>query len=183
MKAIYFLTAALLLTPATALAQETKVRTGSGPNGSATQTTTIDKEAGTVDRNTVVTRASDGATATRDVNRIKTDTGSTVTVDATNFQGETRSAERVRTRTENGSTMTGTGTTFDGRSYGVSGERARTDNGYTASQRVTGSDGSTVASRDVVATRENGRVNRQVTTDRPQRERPQRSSRRARGGQ
>lgn len=178
MKAIHILSVAMLMLPGAALAQEGADRTYTGPKGSATQTVTIDKEAGTLDRSTVVTRNSDGATATRDFNRTRTETGSTVSTSSTNFKGETASSERVRTRTENGSTVTGTATGYNGQTYGIAGERARTDNGYTASQRITDSAGGTVAARDVVATRENGRVSRQVTTDRPQRSRPQGARRR-----
>lgn len=168
MKTTIMLSAAVLLMAGTANAQESFERSYEGPKASATQTVTIDEEAGTLDRDTVVTRKSDGATATKSVNRTKTETGSTRTAEVTNFNGETRTSDLTRTRTENGSTVTGTATGFKGQNYTVEGQRARTENGYTASQRVNDSAGNNVFARDVSATRENGRVNRQVSSSRPQ---------------
>ncbi len=150
----------------------TKTVTIDRPNYDGTRTTVIDKDAGTLSRDTQVTRASDGATATREYDRTRTDTGFTDSGSATNFKGETRSFERTRTRTDTGSSTDGSYTTRGGETYTTSGNRARTDTGFTANQNIKDSAGATVFNRDVTATRADGQVTRSVDVTRAEGFRP-----------
>jgi hypothetical protein len=163
--------AAILAGPALA-EPVTKTVTIDRPNYDGTRTTVIDKDAGTLARDTQVTRASDGATATRSYDRTRTDTGFTDSGSATNFNGETRSFERTRTRTDTGSSTDGSYTTRGGETYTTSANRNRTETGYTANQNIKDSAGATVFNRDVAATRADGQVTRSVDVTRAEGFRP-----------
>lgn len=128
--------AALIAVPAHA--QSTRTTTIDKPNYDGTRTVTRDG-AGSVSRDTDVTRKSDGATASRDYDR---------------------------TRTADGYSATGSATGFNGRSASYAGSRTRTDTGYTASQSVTGSGGTTLWSRDKSVSRIEGRVDKSVDVSR-----------------
>ena len=150
----------------------TKTVTIDRPNYDGTATIVRDKEAGTLSRDTQVTRASDGAIATREFDRTRTADGFTASGSATNFDGETRSFERTRTRTDTGSSTSGSYTTRGGETYTTSGNRTRTDTGFTANQNIKDNTGATVFNRDVTATRANGQVTRSVDVTRAEGFRP-----------
>ncbi|MCZ8369770.1 MAG: hypothetical protein O9293_07370 [Porphyrobacter sp.] len=149
-------------------AQElSRTKTFEGPNVSATQTTTVNRETGTATRDRDVTNLNTGSAASSSALRQRTDTGSTVSVTQTGPQGRTRSLEGERVRTENGSTFSGTATGRGGQTYGLSDSRSRDGQGNSqASQRVTDSDGNTLAARDRATTRSNGQVNTTVSRSR-----------------
>jgi hypothetical protein len=95
---------AVLCAPAAALAEPaTRTVTFDGPRAEGTRTVTRDREAGTLVRDTQVTRRSDGATASRHYERQRTETGFTASGTATGFNGGTRSFEVTRTRGAEGS--------------------------------------------------------------------------------
>ena len=150
----------------------TKTVTIDRPNYDGTATIVRDKEAGTLSRDTQVTRASDGAIATREFDRARTADGFTASGSATNFDGETRSFERTRTRTDTGSSTSGSYTTRGGETYTTSGNRTRTDTGFTANQNIKDNTGATVFNRDVTATRANCQVTRSVDVTRAEGFRP-----------
>lgn len=153
----------------------TRTTTFEGPNATGTRTTVRDPAAGTLSRDTSVTRASDGATATRTYDRARTESGVTASGSATGFGGKTRSFDYERTRTDTGFTATGTATGRNGRTYDYSGARTRDGaGGYTANQSVT-SGGASLYNRNVVQTRSNGQVNRSVTSTRATGFHPRRS--------
>ncbi len=160
--------------PATA-EPRTRTATFDTPRAEGSRTTVIDRAAGTVSRDAEATRKSDGATASRSYDRVRTDTGFTASGSATGFAGRTRSFETTRTRTENGSTTSGTYTGRGGETYTLSGNRARGQGSFSANQSVTrNSTGQTVFARDVSATRSGGQVSRTVNVTRPQGARPPR---------
>lgn len=88
----------LLCVPAAALAEPaTRTVTIDTPRYEGSRTTTRDREAGTLTRDTSVTRRSDGATATRHYERQRTADGFTASGNTTAFNGATRSFEVTRT--------------------------------------------------------------------------------------
>lgn len=144
---------------------QTRTATYEGPNATGTRVTVRDPAAGTYAHDTNVTRISDGATASRSVDRARTDTGVTASGTSTGFGGRTRSFDYERTRTDTGFTATGSATGVNGRTYDYAADRTRTGNGYVVNQTVT-SGGRTLFDRNVVATRGNGQLDRTVTTSR-----------------
>ena len=160
------LSAFALAMPAAAQ-EKTRTKTYEGPNVSAVQTTTVDREAGTATRDRAVTNLDTGNTASSSAQRQRTETGSTIGVVQTGPQGRSRSLEGERTRTEDGSTFTGTATGRRGETYGLAGSRSRDGQGNSqASQSVTNSTGETLASRSRATTRSDGQVSRSVTRTR-----------------
>lgn len=158
------LTALALAVPATAQEEQSRTKTFEGPNVSATQTTTVDPEAGTAARDREVTNLNTGNTASSSAVRQRTENGSTIGVVQTGPQGNSRSLEGERTRTEDGSTFTGTATGRGGETYGLAGSRSRDGQGNSsASQSVTNSAGEVLASRERATTRSDGQVNRTVS--------------------
>lgn len=170
--------AALVAVPAAA--QQTRTKTYDGPNVSAETTTTVDREAGTIDRDRSATNKNTGETASSTFNRQRTETGAVVSGSQTGFKGRTRGFEGERVRNENGSTFEGTATGRGGQEYGLFGSRSRDGQGNSsASQRVTNSAGDTVYGRDRTTTRSNGQVNRTTNTTRKQGYKPRRANRRS----
>ena len=160
------LTALALAIPAAAQ-EKSRTKAFEGDNVSASQTTTVNKEAGTATRNREVTNLNTGNTASSSAVRQRTETGSTIGIVQTGPQGRARSVEGERTRTENGSTFTGTATGRGGETYGLAGSRSRDGQGNSAaSQSITNSDGATLASRNRTTTRADGQVSRNVTRTR-----------------
>ncbi|MEL6528520.1 MAG: hypothetical protein AAGK01_06315 [Pseudomonadota bacterium] len=156
--------AALAIAPAAIAQEQTRTKTFDGPNASGTQTTTIDREAGTLDRDRQVTNKNTGKTASSTLDRQRTDTGSIVSRSQTGPAGNTRSLEGERTRIENGSRFEGSVTGRGGNTYGVSGQRTRDGRGRSsASQRVTNSAGETVGARKRTTTRNRNGARRDVT--------------------
>ncbi|KPP96247.1 hypothetical protein SAMN04515621_0302 [Erythrobacter sp. HL-111] len=146
--------AALGLVPAPAFAQESRTKTFDGPNATVTQTTTLDREAGTLERDRTATAKESGKTVSTSLDRQRTETGSTVARSRTGPEGATRSFEGERVRGEMGSTFAGTATTRTGEQYGVSASRSRDGAGNSqASQRITGPEGQTLYGRDRTTTR------------------------------
>lgn len=105
MKTLTLPIAALALTlSVAATAQQSRTTTHEGLRGSATQTVT--RADGVRQADTTVTRASDGATSTGSRTRTRTDTGSTLRVDQTGFNGVTRRVDASRNRATGQSTRT-----------------------------------------------------------------------------
>ena len=113
-------------------------------------------------------RKSDGAVATREYDRQRTETGWTASGSTTRFNGDTRSFDNTGTRTRHGYTAEGSVTGFNGQSYDYDARLKRGQNGYVKKQTLTNSDGKKVASRHVVAHKNgNGGFNRHVSVRRP----------------
>lgn len=169
MKAM-ILIASVAVLAATAVHAEpvTKTTTVDRPNYEGTRVVSRDKAAGTVTRGTDVTRKSDGATASRDYSRTRTDTGFTASGSSTGFNGKTSSFDATRTRTDTGYTSTGTATGRNGQTYTLSGNRTRTENGYTSNHNVVNGSGATVYNRDASVSRVDGQINRDVRVTRAQ---------------
>jgi|GEM_PF-1582185 len=158
--------AALGIAASPALAQETRTRTHDGPNAVVTQTTTVDPQAGTLDRDRSATHKESGKTVSTTIDRRRTETGSTVSRSRTGPEGRTRSFEGERVRGEMGSTFAGTATARGGEQYGVFGERSRDGAGTSqASQRLTGPEGQTLFARERSTTRSRNESG-QLQTDR-----------------
>jgi hypothetical protein len=167
MKTLLLIASAAALAATTAFAEPTtRVVTVDGPKFDGVRTTIRDKEAGTLTRETDIIRARDGATASRDYSRTRTDSGVSVSGSQTGFAGKTRSYDYDRTRTETGSVTTGTATGRRGQTHDLSGNRTKTDNGFTANQTIVNANGRTVYNRDAVVTRSNGNVTRSVDVTR-----------------
>lgn len=167
MKRIILIAGAALAMASNAMAEPiTRTTTVDRPNYDATQVAVRDPATGTVSRDTTVTRASDGATATRTYDRARTDTGVTASGSATGFAGRTRSFDYERTRTDNGYTASGTATGRNGQTYTATGNRTRTENGFTANQNVVNGAGTTVYNRDAAVSRSGGQINRSVNVTR-----------------
>jgi len=158
--------AALAASGAAVAEPVTRTTTYDGPRVDATRVTVRDKAAGTYSRDTTAIRASDGATATRSYVRTRTDKGVAVGGNATGFAGKTRSYAYERNRTDNGYTASGTATGRNGQTYTLAGQGMRTGTSYTRSQSVTDATGATLYDRNVVASRANGQVMRNVSTTR-----------------
>jgi hypothetical protein len=160
--------AAMLAGPALA-EPTTKTVTVDTPKYEGSRIISRDKEAGVFARDAELTRKSDGATATSEYDRVRTEDGFTASGSQTGFNGKTRSFELDRTRTENGSSTEGTYTGRGGETYALSGSRERGDSSLTANQNIVkNSTGETVYNRDVSASRANGQVTRSVDVTRKQ---------------
>jgi hypothetical protein len=167
MKANFLLMSAAALSASTAFAEPvTKTVTVDRPNYEGSRVIVRDKAAGTLTRDTDVTRKSDGATASRDYSRTRTDTGVVASGSETGFAGKTRSFDYERTRTDTGYTATGTATGKGGRTYSYDADKVRTDTGYTSGKTVTGPQGRTLYNRDVAVDRSGGNVTRSVDVTR-----------------
>lgn len=144
------LIAAGLCLPAAALAEpKTRTVTVDTPNYEGTRTVTRDREAGSVSRDTEVTRLSDGATRTRNYDRQRTANGVTASGATTRFNGQTRNFDYTRTRGEGGYTADGNVTRFNGQSYDYHAAGRRTPNGFVRRQGLRNGDGELVAGRRV----------------------------------
>ncbi|SIN68912.1 hypothetical protein SAMN02745824_1841 [Parasphingorhabdus marina DSM 22363] len=146
--------------------EQTRTVTIDTPRVEGERIITRDREAGTLDRNSELTRKSDGATATSDYNRTRTENGWVASGAQTDFQGRTRSFDYERERTENGFRANGTATGRNGETYNYDAGRRRTENGYVAGRRLQNSDGDTLYSRRVKAKRTENGVSRTVKTNR-----------------
>lgn len=160
----------------------TKTVTVDKPNYEGTRVIVRDKAAGTLTRDTDVTRKSDGATASRDYSRTRTDTGVVASGSETGFGGKTRSFDYSRTKTDTGYTASGTATGKGGRTYTYSADKVRNGSGYTSDRTVTGPAGKTLYSRDVTVDRSGGNVTRSVDVTRAKGFHPRQSIGRGFGG-
>jgi len=145
--------AAVLIAPAAAADPVTKTITVDTPRYEGTKTITRDQEAGSLSREAELTRKSDGAVATRDYDRQRTDTGVTASGSTTRFNGDTRSFDYDRTRTAHGYNATGTLTGFNGNSYDYSAKLRRGEYRVAKSQVLRNENGRVVAARRVVRPR------------------------------
>lgn len=179
MKAIILsVTAAAFAATIATAAPVTRTKTVSTPSYEGSRTAVRDKATGTASSNVSVTRKSDGATATRQYDRARTDTGVVASGSTTGFNGKTRSFEYERTRTDSGYTATGTATGRNGQTYTGSGSRTRTETGYVGNRNIVNGDGATVYNRDVAVDRSGGQVSRSVNVTRAQGVRGARAGRR-----
>lgn len=174
------MTLLLLFTATGASAQSSRTSTVDSPNFSGSRTTTIDPATGTASRDGTVVRKSDGAVATRSVDRTRTDSGVTIEGNASNFAGETRSVDYARTRTDTGSTATGSFTRRNGETLTYQGSSARGDGSFATQQQVTGANGQSLYARTATSTRTEAGINRSVNTTRATGFRPRASVRGAR---
>lgn len=158
----------------------TKTVTIDKPNFEGSRTVVRDKEAGTLSRDSELTRKSDDATAMRSYDRARTDDGFTASGSSTNLRGQTRSFNLDRSRNQTGATTTGTYTGRGGETYGLSGNRTRTDTGFTANQSVTNSAGERVYNRDRSVSRAGGQVTRSANVTRTEGFKGPRRARRSR---
>ena len=145
--------AAVLIAPAAAADPVTKTITVDTPRYEGTKTVTRDKEAGSLSRDAELIRKSDGAVATRDYDRQRTDTGVTASGSTTRFNGDTRSFDYDRTRTAHGYNATGKLTGFNGNSYNYSAKLRRGEYRVAKSQVLRNENGRAVAARRVVRPR------------------------------
>jgi hypothetical protein len=167
MKAMTLIVGIAALTATAATAEHvTRTVTVDKPNYEGTRVTVRDKAEGTVTRDTDVTRKSDGATASRDYSRDRTETGVVASGSATGFNGKTRSFDYERTRTDSGFTANGNATGRNGQTYDYSADRTRTDTGYVSNRNVVNGDGRTLYNRDVAVNRSGGNVTRSVDVTR-----------------
>jgi hypothetical protein len=173
--------AALAATTATA-EPVTKTVTVDRPNYDATRVVVRDKAAGTLTRDTDVIRERDGATASRDYSRTRTDSGVSVSGSATGFGGKSRSYDYNRTRTDTGSTTSGTATGRNGQRYTLSGSRTKTETGHVANQNIVNGNGRTVYNRDATVSRSGGNVTRSVDVTRAKGFHPRQAGGRGLGG-
>ncbi|MGB5484003.1 hypothetical protein [Parasphingorhabdus sp.] len=124
---ILSLTAMLVASPA--LAERSKTVTVDNEKVSGTKTVTRDGQ-GNVAMAGELTRKQDGATATRDYNRTRTEDGWTASGQQTDFKDRSSGFDYQRSRTETGFEASGTGYNrrgdeFDYSAYGIRGEDSR----------------------------------------------------------
>jgi hypothetical protein len=131
----------------------TRTVTFDTPRYDGTRTTTRDREAGSLERDTVLTRSSDGAVAIRSYDRQRTDTGASLSGSTTRFNGDTRSFDAERTRTARGHRTEGGVTGFNGERYAYHAAGRRTPNGFVRRQGLRDSDGDLVAGRRIAVRR------------------------------
>jgi opacity protein-like surface antigen len=145
--------AAVLIAPAVLADPVTKTITIDTPKYEGTKTITRDREEGSLTRDTDVTRKSDGATASRDYERQRTDDGFAASGSTTRFNGDTRSFDYTRTRTAHGYNAEGTLTRFNGETYDYTAKLRRGEYRVGKSQVLRNSSGQIVAARRVVRPR------------------------------
>lgn len=159
--------AALLSVPALAepVSRTVTIET---PRFEGSRTVTRDREAGLLSREAELTRLSDGAVASRDYQRQRTESGIVASGSKTRFNGDTRSFEYERNRTPNGYVASGSATGFNGKSYSYDARFRKGENGWARGQIVRNSDGKPVAGRKTIVRRaDNGTVHRRSVTRRP----------------
>ena len=145
--------AATLVAPAALAEPVTRTYTIDTPKVEGTKTVTRDREAGTVAKDSELTRKSDGATATREYDRAKTENGSVASGSRTQFDGNTRSWDYERTRTAHGYNAEGSLTRFNGKSYEYDARVRRGENRVARSQVLRNENGRVVAARKTVRPR------------------------------
>ena len=145
--------AVALFAPAALADPVTKTVTIDTPKYEGTKTYTRDKQEGTFVRDTELTRKSDGATATREYDRQRTETGVTASGSTTRFNGDQRSFDYERTRTAHGYNAEGTLTRFNGQTYDYNAKVRRGEYRVGRSQVLRNSSGQVVAARRTVRPR------------------------------
>jgi hypothetical protein len=139
--------AAMLTTTAAFAEPVTRTYTIDTPNYEGIKTVTRDKEAGTVSKDAELARLSDGATASREYDRSRTDTGVVASGSTTRFNGDTRSFDYVRTRTAHGYNAEGSVTRFNGETYDYNARLRRGENRVARTQVLRNDSGQVVAAR------------------------------------
>ena len=162
MKYLAIISALAVAMATSAIAQQTKTVTIDTPRFEGERTITRDREAGTYDSNGNLTRKTDGATASHEYHRARTDRGWTSSASQTDFQGRNRSFEYERQRTENGVRARGTATSRNGETYNYKAGRRKTANGYEAGRRVTDADGNVIYKKRVQARRVDGKIQKRT---------------------
>jgi len=152
-KLIFAGAAALLATTAANADPVTRTYTIDTPNYEGEKTVTRDREAGTVSKDSELTRKSDGAVATREYDRARTEQGFTASGSRTQFDGDTRSWDYERTRTANGWNAEGSLTRFNGNSYEYDAKLRRGEHRVAKSQVLRNDQGRVVAARKTVRPR------------------------------
>lgn len=145
--------AVALFAPAALADPVTKTVTIDTPKYEGTKTYTRDKDEGTFAKDAELTRKSDGATATREYDRQRTDTGLSASGSTTRFNGDTRSFDYERTRTAHGYNAEGTLTRFNGQTYDYDAKVRRGEYRVGRSQVLRNSSGQVVAARRTVRPR------------------------------
>lgn len=166
MKKFFILSiAALAIATPSAHAEVTKTKTVQTPKGTGTKTITADKATGTYSADSSATRASDGATASREYDRTRTENGVSVSGGSTGFNGNSSSYQYDRVRSENGWSTTGSGTGKGGASYDYNAYGQKTETGREAS-RTLNRNGTQVYNRTDSVSRANGSVQRNTNVTR-----------------
>ena len=145
--------AALLATTAAYADPVTRTYTIDTPKYEGEKVVTRDREAGTVSKDAELTRKRDGAVATREYDRARTDTGFTASGSRTQFDGDTRRWDYQRTRTQNGWNAEGTATGFNGKSHNYNAKLRRGEHRVGKSQVLRNENGRVVAARQTVRPR------------------------------
>lgn len=154
---------AAMLAAVPAQAQSTKTVTIDTPKYEGTKVITRDKEAGTKTGSAELIRKEDGAVATRNWERQRTENGFTRNAERTNFNGETATGTYERVRTDNGWDATGQRVRSNGDVFDYQGQARRGPNGFAKREKVT-KNGEPVAGRKVQARRtDDGYKGRKVT--------------------
>ena len=144
--------AAAGLIAAPALAQQTKTVTIDTPRYEGTHTTERDRAEGSLARETDLVRKRDGATASRDFARQRTDEGVTRDRTSTAFQGRTATSHYERERTAHGWQASGERVQRDGDVITYRGQ-ARAGEHRVVKREAIARNGQTVAARRVVRPR------------------------------
>lgn len=166
MKLLCFSPLVALLVAAPLAAQTTRTVTVDRPNYDATRTVTRDPTSGMVKRDSQATRNSDGAVATRDFTRTRTEGSLSASGSSTNFAGQSRSFDYSRDRTEGGATATGSYTRRNGNTLTYQANQSYGDGNYASQRSVTGANGQTLYNRNATASRSDTGVTRSVNTTR-----------------
>jgi len=145
--------AAILIAPAALAEPVTRTYTIDTPKVEGEKTVVHDKEAGTVTKDAELTRKSDGAVATREYDRARTDTGAVASGSTTRFNGDTRSFDYERTRTAHGYNADGSVTRFNGETYDYNAKLRRGEYRVARSQVLRNDQGKVVAARRTVRPR------------------------------
>lgn len=152
-KLIWAGAAALMVTSAVLAEPVTRTYTIDTPKYEGAKTVTRDKEAGTVAKDAELTRLSDGAVATREYDRSRTDTGAVASGSTTRFNGDRRSFDYERNRTAHGYNANGSVTRYNGETYDYSAKLRRGEYRVGRSQVLRNDSGQVVAARRAVRPR------------------------------
>lgn len=129
---LMFAAAGLAATPA--LAQQSRTVTVDAPRYEGTRTSEYDRDARTLTSETDLTRKSDGATASSNLVRQRTEEGITRERASSDFHGRTSNTSYQRRRTADGWESEGQHVRRNGSVADYTGQGTRTDTGYTAHQ-------------------------------------------------
>jgi len=152
-KLIWAGAATLMMTTPAFAEPVTRTYTVETPKYEGTKIVTRDREAGTVSKDAELTRLSDGAVATREYDRARTETGVVASGSTTRFNGDTRSFDYQRTRTRHGYNAEGSLTRFNGKTYDYNAKLRVGEHRVARSQVLRNDQGKVVAARRTVRPR------------------------------